>query len=245
MTRSAAIAAALLLACSARADELRLVSPNEIDYRELEIESENSAATDGGRDYSLDLGAGVTRWWHLGAELEWEREAGPGNPTQLDGVQLESLIRLTEPGEGWLDAGFYSEYTRSDLHSRETPDDLLVGAAFLKDIGRTTHTLDLFLDRSFSPDEDVAGIRFSYAWQSRWNLWRQFAPAIEAFGQAGRIDRPGGFEEGQLIVGPVATGTVLLGPIGKLRYEAGYLLGATEASPAGTVRWKLEMEIPL
>lgn len=243
-------AAALMVFGVARADELRLISPNEIDYREIEIEHEGAAGFDrspdktGGRDYSLDLGTGVTRWWHVGVELEWDREAGPGAPVQLDGAQFESLVRLTEPGEGWLDAGLYTEYTRSALHGRETPDDLLVGGVFLKDIGRTTHTLNLFFDRAFSPDEDVSGLRFSYAWQSRWNLWRQFAPAIEAFGRAGRVDRPDGFQEGQLIVGPVATGSFLLGPAGKLRYEAGYLFGATNASPSGTIRWKLEMEIP-
>jgi len=246
-----AIVAVLLAAGVTHADELRLISPNEIDYREIEIEHEGSAGfdrspdRDGGRDYSLDLGTGVTRWWHLGLELEGEREAGPGNPLQIDGVQIESLLRLTEPGEDWLDAGFYTEYTRSALHGRESPDDLLVGGVFLKDIGRTTHTLNLFLDRGFSPDEDVAGLRFSYAWQSRWNLWRQFAPAIEAFGQAGRLDRPDGFEQGQLIIGPVATGAILLGPVGRLRYEAGYLFGATDASPSGTLRWKIELEIPL
>lgn len=245
------VAAALMVFGVARADELRLISPNEIDYREIEIEQEGSAGFDrspdknGGRVYSLDLGTGVTRWWHVGAEIEWEREAGPGNPVQLDGVQLESLVRLTEPGEGWLDAGFYTEYSRSTLHGRETPDDLLVGGVFLKDIGRTTHTLNLFLDRGFSSDEDVSGVRVSYSWQSRWNFWRQFAPAIEAFGRAGRVDRLDGFKDTQLIIGPVATGVVLLGPAGKLRYEAGYLFGATDASPSGTVRWKIEMEIPL
>jgi len=245
------ITAALLFAGAARADELRLVSPNEIDYREIEIEHEGSAGfdrspgRDGGRIYSLDVGTGVTRWWHVGAELDYEREAGPDRPTRVDGVQLETLIRLTEPGEGWLDAGLYAEYDRSSLHSRENPDGALVGGVFLKDIGRTTHTLDLFFDKAFSPDEDVSGVRFSYAWQSRWNIWRQFAPAVEVFGQAGRVDQPDRFERGQLIAGPVATGTFLLGPLGRLRYEAGYLFGATEASPSGTVRWKVDMEIPL
>jgi hypothetical protein len=29
-----------------------------------------------------------------------------------------------------------------------------------------------------------------------------------------------------------------------LKYEIGWLFGATEASPNGTLRWRLEMEIP-
>lgn len=237
------LVAALILAHAARADELRLISPNEIDYREIEIEHEGSADRAGGRVYSLDLGTGPTQWWHVGVELDLEREAGPGSETSLQGVTLENQIRLTRPGENWADVALYSEFTRSA--EREVPDDVLIGALFLKDIGRTTHTLNLFFDKAFSSDDDYSGVRFSYAAQSRWNLYRQFAPAIEAFGRAGRIDRPDSFPSGQLIAGPAVVGAFLLGPVGKLRYEAGYLFGLTGASPSGTIRWKMEMEIPL
>lgn len=239
----------LLLAAGARADELRLISPNDLGYREIEIEHEGSAGfdrspnKDGGRFYNLDVGTGPTPWWHVGVELDMEKEAGSDGGVQLQGVTLENQIRLTQPGEAWVDAALYSELTRSA--ARGVPDDMLVGAAFLKDAGRTTHTLNLFFDKAFSTDDDYNGVRFSYAWQSRWNLYRYFAPAIEAFGESGRVDRPDSFREGQLIAGPVATGIILLGPAGKLRYEAGYLFGVTDNSPGGTIRWKVEMEIPL
>lgn len=243
--------ALLLLAGGARADELRLISPNDLGYREIEIEHEGSAGfdhspdKDGGRFYSVDIGTGPTPWWHAGVELDIEKEAGSDadDGARLQGVTLENQIRLTRPGENWLDAALYSEITRSA--ARGVPDDVLAGAAFLKDIGTTTHTLNLFFDKAFSTDDDYSGVRFSYAWQSRWNLYRYFAPAIEAFGASGRVDRFDSFQEGQLIAGPVATGTILLGPAGKLRYEAGYLFGVTDNSPSGTIRWKLEMEIPL
>ena len=35
-----------------------------------------------------------------------------------------------------------------------------------------------------------------------------------------------------------------LGNAGKLKYEIGWLFGATQASPQGTLRWRLELEIP-
>lgn len=236
--------AALLLAGAARADELRLISPNEIDYREIEIEHEGSAARGGGRDYSLDIGTGPTQWWHVGAELEFEREPRDSdNGTALQGYTLENQIRLTRPGENWADAAIYSEFTHSA--ERGVPDDGLLGALFLKDIGHTTTMVNLFFDRAFSDDDDYSGVRFSYSAQTRWNLYRQFAPSIEAFGSSGRVDRPDSFPDGQFIIGPVATGAFLLGPIGKLRYEAGYLFGASAASPSGTIRWKMELEIPL
>ena len=215
------LTAILFWAGAAQADELKLVSPNEIDYREIEIEHEGSASQGGERFYSVELGTGATPWWHIGAELDLAREAGPDGETAIEGVTLENQIRLTRPGENWVDMALYSEITRSA--ERGVPDDVLVGAAFLKDVGHTTHTLDLFVDKSLG-----GATEFTYAWQSRWNLYRLFAPSIEAFGGTR-----------QLIAGPVVTGAILLGPIGKLRYEAGYLFGD---SP--TMRWKLEMEIP-
>lgn len=31
---------------------------------------------------------------------------------------------------------------------------------------------------------------------------------------------------------------------GQLKYEIGWLLGATQANPTGTLRWRVELEIP-
>ena len=56
-----------------------------------------------------------------------------------------------------------------------------------KDIGRTTHTLNLFVTRQLGPDQTSHGLDFSYAWQSRWNIWAPLSPAIEIYGDAGTL----------------------------------------------------------
>jgi hypothetical protein len=53
----------------------------------------------------------------------------------------------------------------------------------------------------------------------------------------------------QLLVGPVGVGALRLdqlglGHAGKVKYEIGWLFGATPASPRGALRWRLELEIP-
>ena len=58
-----------------------------------------------------------------------------------------------------------------------------------------------------------------------------------------------GFSQQQLIAGPVAVGRLNLhdlglGSAGQIKYELGWLFGVTQASPAGTLRWRLELEIP-
>jgi hypothetical protein len=36
---------------------------------------------------------------------------------------------------------------------------------------------------------------------------------------------------------------IVLGTLGKIKYQVGWLLGATDASPRGTLRRRLELEI--
>lgn len=243
-----ALLAVLLMPALAKAD-FHIRSPNEIDQGEFEFEHNGAASIDrnpdkaDARSYTVEMGAGVNSWWHPEVELGIERSAGPSMPTQVTGGVFENTFRLTESGEGWVDLGFYAEYARSTLHG--IADGILLGPLLQKDVGRTTHTLNLFLSKQIGANQDNHGVDFSYAWQSRWNIYRPLSPAIEFYGDAGQIDRPDKFQSEQLIGGPAAVGVILLGPLGKFKYEAGYMLGLTQASPAGTFRWKLELEVPL
>jgi hypothetical protein len=155
----------------------------------------------------------------------------------------DRLLVGTRRDRYWADLGFYFEYGFSTQD--HASDTITFGPLIQKDIGRTTQTLNLFLSKNIGPNSDVHGYNFSYAWQSRWNVWRQASPAIEVYGDAGQIDKIGKLQDQQLLVGPVAVGTLLAGPLAKFKYEAGYLFGATRATADGTVRWKLELEVPL
>jgi hypothetical protein len=111
------------------------------------------------------------------------------------------------------------------------------------------HTLNLFFSRQLGPNQDNHGLDFSYAWQSRWNVWAPFSPAIEIYGDAGVIGQSPKLSQQQLLIGPVGVGRLQLqdlglGHAGKLKYEIGWLFGTTPASPRGALRWRLEVEIP-
>jgi hypothetical protein len=118
-----------------------------------------------------------------------------------------------------------------------------------KDVGRTTHTVNLFLTRQLGSNQTTQRLNFSYAWQSRWNLWETLSPAVEIYGNAGLLGQVPRLARQQILVGPVGVGQVRfsslgLGLAGKLKYEIGWLFGATQASPQGTLRWRLEAEFP-
>jgi hypothetical protein len=246
---------ALLFPLRAHAD-FHIFSPYEIDFGELEIEHNGDAAFDrlpsnsGAQSYTIEFGTGLTPWWHSEIEFAFDRDPGFNEPTLLTQAVTENTFELTEPGEAFADLGFYVEYGQTLTTGKHAgPNEVTFGPLIAKDIGRTTHTVNLFLTRELGPDQDTQGLDFTYAWQSRWNLWAPLSPAVEIYGDAGVVGRSPRLSQQQLIVGPVGVGALNLhdlglGHAGRLKYEIGWLFGATQASPNGTLRWRLEMEIP-
>ena len=250
-----ATALALLAPLRAGAD-YHVVSPYEIDLGELEIEHNGDAVFDrrrsqtGATSYTTELGTGLTPWWHSEIELGFDRAPGSGQPTLLRQAVWENMVQLTEPGEMFADFGFYAEYGQSTTSgAAAAPNEITFGPAIAKDIGRTVHTINLFLTRQLGPDQTSPGLDFSYAWQSRWNVWAPLSPAVEIYGDAGILGHSPSLSRQQLLAGPVAIGALRLnqlglGNSGNLKYEVGWLFGATPASAHGTLRWRIELETP-
>jgi hypothetical protein len=248
-------ALALLTPLRAWAD-FHVVSPDEIDFGELEIEHNGSASFDrlpansGAQSYTIELGTGLTTWWHSEIEMSFDRNPGFNEPTLLTQAVTENMFQLTEPGEYFADVGFYIEYGQSlTTGHNASANEVTFGPVIAKDIGRTTSTVNLFLTRQLGPDQTMQGLDFTYAWQTRWNIWQPLSPAVEFYGDTGTLGSSPSFSQQELLVGPVAVGALKLndlglGHAGLVKYEIGWLFGATRASPNGTLRWRLELEIP-
>jgi len=248
-------ALALLAPLEARAD-FHIHYPDEIDLGELEIEHNGAAQFDrmpqnsGAQSYTLEFGTGLTSWWHSELEFGFDRDPGFNEPTLATQVVTENSFLLTEPGEYFADVAMYVEYGQSLTTGKHAgPNQVTFGPLIAKDIGRTTTTINLFLTRQLGPDQTTQGLDFSYAWQTRWNLWAPLSPAVEFYGDSGVVGSSPRFSQQELLIGPVAIGSLSmyelgLGHAGKLKYELGWLFGATQSSPNGTLRWKLEVEIP-
>ena len=246
---------AMLAPLEAHAD-YHVVSPYEIDLGELEIEHNGAAVFDhrpdqrGATSYTTELGTGLTSWWHSEIEFGFDRAPGDNQPTLLTQAVWENMMQITEPGEAFVDSGFYFEYGQSLTTGRNaSSNQVTFGPVFAKDIGRTVHTMNLFFTQQLGPDQSSHGLDVSYAWQSRWDIWAPLSPAIEIYGDAGTLGRSPRLSQQQLLAGPVGVGvikldTLGLGHAGNLKYEVGWLFGATPATASGTLRWRLEVEIP-
>jgi hypothetical protein len=214
---------------------------------EWELEDNGSAGFDrnpaknGIANATVEIGYGVNAWYHTEVELMYGRNAGPSQPIVYQGITWENMFQLTEQGEHWADLGFYAELTHAATPA--TPDDVLFGPVVSKDIGRTTHTLNLFLTQEFGPAQDIHSPDLSYAWQSRWNIWHYASPAVEVFGDVGPLNHVPRLGGQQLLVGPTMVGALSLGKLGDLKYDVGPLAGLTAATPRVTVKWDVEWEI--
>jgi hypothetical protein len=250
-----AAALALLAPVAARAD-FRVVSPYEIDLGELELEHNGSSVFDrrpdqrGATSYTAEIGTGLTPWWHSELELGFDRAPGDNQPTLLTAAVWENMFQLTEPGRYFVDAGFYVEYGQSLTRGAAAgSNQVTFGPVIAKEIGRFLHTVNLFFTRQLGPDQTSQRLDFSYAWQSRWNIWRPLSPAIEVYGDTGTVGNVPRLALQQLLVGPVGVGSLQLsqlglGRAGKVKYEIGWLFGTTPVTSRGVLRWRLELEIP-
>jgi hypothetical protein len=249
-------AALVMLAPTVARADYHVVSPYEIDLGELEIEHNGDAVFDrrpdqrGATSYTTELGTGLTPWWHSELELGFDRAPGDNQPTLLTQAVWENMFQLTEPGEQFADFGFYFEYGQSLTRgAAAAPNEITFGPVIAKDIGRTVTTINLFFTRQLGPGQTSQGLDFSYAAQTRWNVWAPLSPAIEIYGDAGNLGNSPSFNRQQFLVGPVGVGVIKLnqlglGHSGNLKYEVGWLFGATPATARGTLRWRLEVEIP-
>jgi hypothetical protein len=227
---------------AARAD-FQVRSPL-VDYQEIEVEHNGSVTFDkrnsgksNDQSYTTSIGYGVTQWWKT--EFEAELGAAPGENLRYNATTWENTFQATEQGEYWADLGFFAEY--SHAASRRDPESITFGPIAQKEIGNTLHTLNVLFGKEIGHGRTDA-TDLSVAWQSRWRLNQYAEPGIEYYADIPDLQNPGKSAEQQHRIGPVLVGLVAFAPYGKIKYEAGYLVGLTRATERGTLRWKLEYE---
>jgi hypothetical protein len=242
------VAGAALATRPAHAD-LHVFMP-EVEFHEFEFEhnglftfDKKDSPLNGLQSYTNAIGYGVTPFW--GVELEIESNTVPGSSVHYAATTMENTFQLTEPGKYAINLGLFVEISKSAL--RDVPSSGTFGPIIQKELNNVAgvdslHTVDLFFSHDIGHG---AGHEtgFQLAWQSRLEVMPAINPAVETYWLIPDIRNPGRFNTQQFFVGPVLVGSWNFAPYGKLGYEAGYLFGATSATPRGAVRWKLEYEI--
>jgi hypothetical protein len=221
-----------------------------VDYREIEIEHFSDITFDkpksglsNNQRYTNEYGFGPLPNWFV--ELGTEFQAPNGENITYDATEVESYLQLTPTGKYFGDLAMFAEYEHT-AHKAD-PKSFTFGPLAQTEFGEIAgfgalHTLNLLFTRTVGNNRTDATQLFT-AWQSRLLINPIAQPGFEYYGQVNEIVNPGKLADQQHRIGPVVVGLQSFAPYGKLRYEVGYVFGLTQATPRGTVRWRLEYEI--
>lgn len=230
--------------------EFKVRSPI-VDFREFEFEHNGSVSFDrnksgknNNQSYTNEIGVGLVPNWFV--ELEGEFEAPSGENLRHSATTIENYFQLTPQGKYWADLGLFAEYSIA-THSAEG-NALTIGPLVQKEapgvLGYDSlHTLNVLFTHGVGSHATGTTPLF-VAWQSRLRVDPLFEPGFEYYGETDNVSHPGKLADQQHRIGPVVAALYRFPPLGKIKLQTAYLFGLTRATENGTVRWRLEYEVP-
>jgi hypothetical protein len=228
---------------SADAAPFKVFSPiveegvTEIEYRGFR-DFDQREELDRSQTQKIDVGRGFTDYWF--SEFEGTFEKAGSESMKLDSVASENVFQLTPQGQYWADFGLFAEYEVGTHGS--SPNEISIGPLVQKEFSpRLSATLNAFFEWQTGPNA-VTGTTFSYAARVKYNVNRYFEPAIEAFGEPGRIGRLPSWSQQEHWIGPAVYGKLGFGPGGSLSYRLAALFGVSDAASDTRAVFQLEYE---
>ena len=227
----------------AGAADMKIYSPIvERGVTEVELlgfrDFDKHPALDKYQEYKLSVGHGFTDWLALevGGEIEKEKSEGK---LELEAYELEALFQFTPQGKYWMDFGLLAEYERAAEGGH--PDQYKLAPLLEKEFGQFTATVNLAFARESGVNK-APGTQFSYAARLKYHLESGLQPAIELFGDPGRIGHLPSHSEQSHWIGPALYGKWKTAPGQALVWSVAALFGTTDAASDTRVVVRLEYE---
>lgn len=211
-----------------------------VEEGELELELRGSydvddnSAKDGAQKHKISLGYGLTDKWFAEVYGEYEKSGVNGSDLDFTALEIENRFQLSEAGEHWLDYGLLVEYKMAMEDNEADKAEVILLLA--KETGKFLHLANIILEKELganSSDGTEAGI----SWGTRYRYSQMFEPGFEIHSDFGALQDSKPYDQQKHMVGPVA-----YGKIGSFKYDAGYLVGLSDAAPDGEFKWILEYE---
>lgn len=207
--------------------------------KEIDIKF-GTAKPEGTREqaFSVGFGYGATDYWFTELYVIREREGSEG--TSL--VEWENKFQLTETGKYPIDIGVIAEIEAT--LNREEMYELTVGPLFQTEFGKLQLNGNLLFTREFGPrpagEERVT--EFGYQWQIKYRLRPEFEFGAQGMGETGEWNHWEDSDAQNHRIGPAVFGKVDLGNHTKIKYNAAWLVGVSDAAPNDTLRAQFEYE---
>jgi hypothetical protein len=215
-----------------------------VEYGEREIDFKHGSAReqDGTLTQvtSLGFGYGATESWFTEVYLKRESEGSEG----LTIAEWENKFQLTETGRYPVDVGLITEFEAPVNNSNE-PYEFKFGPLLQTEFGKLQLNGNLLFERKFghhNDGDDPYITEIGYQWQVkyRWQPALEFgAQGIGEMGEWNDWDK----QDNQIHrVGPAVFGKFGLGNRQVIKYNAAWLVGASDAAPDHTFRMQVEYE---
>ena len=222
---------------SAHADEV--LSPR-VTQGEVELEHQGFVSHDRATDesneqaFTMTLGYTPFTWWKTELEGEFEREAGSDHTLRYETFNWENTFPLAEQGEYWFDPALFYEmgFGRGD-----EPNEIKFGFLGEGTFGSINETFNLLAHKDYGLESTPTG--FSYSSQTKYRLSQWFEPGFEIYGDTQGHEK---FAKQKLAIGPAIFGKIYTLDAQAIKYQVGYMFGATPATPDRALRWKIEYE---
>jgi hypothetical protein len=238
---ASAMLAAVLSIGSAVAAPADYVFTPSVEYGEREIDFKSGTVKRSGEDResaaSIGFGYGATQYWFTELYLKYKRENGGG--TFRDAVEWENKFQLTQPGQYPVDIGFITEIERPRDHSEGY--EFKFGPLFQTEFGKTQLNFNVLFQRYYRAA--VANtMKSGYQWQAKYRLKPQFEFGLQGFGELGQWNRIAPRAEQSHLLGPAVFGKIGLGGRNAIKYNAAYLVDASDTKHSNTFRAQVEYE---
>ena len=229
--------------CAANAGPADYVFTPTVEYGEREIDFKlGSAKQQDGvtrTDSSIGYGYGATEYWFFEIYLKQEQTGGSG----LTLAEWENKFQLTETGKYPVDLGFIAEL-EAPL-SRSAPWEVKIGPLLQTEFGKLQLNGNLLFERAFG-QADESGVPFvtnaAYQWQIKYRWQPEFEFGMQGFGEMGEWDDWSKQADQSHTLGPAIFGKLPLGDRRKIKYNAAWLIGNSDAAPDNTLRMQVEYE---
>lgn len=235
------VAGALLSPLFANAGPADYIYTPTVEYGEKEIDFKFGSARKGDDPHqsaaSIGFGYGVKEWWFTEVYLKYKSENGES--TKYDAVEWENKFQLTETGKYPVDIGFLVEIERPQDHAEGW--EVKMGPLFQTEFGKIQLNANLLFQRSYRA-EAPSETEFQYQWQAKYRWLPQFEFGLQGLGEMGKWDHWASEDERIHKLGPAVFGKIALSGKQAIKYNAAWLLGASNAAPDHTLRMQVEYE---
>lgn len=214
-----------------------------VEYGEKEIDFKYGSARQKDGTYaqttSVGFGYGAKENWFTEFYLKQERSGNQNNTL----AEWENKFQLTETGKYPLDIGLITEL-EAPL-SGKAPWELKLGPLLQTEFGKFQLNGNLLFERAFG-QADESGVPFttniSYQWQAKYRWQTVFEFGLQGMGEMGKWNNWDKQSDQNHRAGPAVFGKIPLGNRQAIRYNAAWLLGASNPAPNHTFRLQLEFE---